>query len=192
MLILSTSSSQPIAARTIYSTPPPAWFPRPGLQDKRKSRAFADSLEESFTENKIPMMTIILTKWTEQIQASSDAHNLIPDFQHSFRKKTSTCHQLLRTTNKTIGGFNSHRTTEGLGRGDFKSQSTLLAREFEVSKPALHREVVCLLYCTVCLHTTSPPLQQWMFASSLTMQPFYPKRILRKQFGKPCKPTLEN
>ncbi|GFT36076.1 hypothetical protein TNCV_4178911 [Trichonephila clavipes] len=50
-----------------------------------------------------------------RIQAFSDAHNLIPDLQHSFRKKTSTCHQLLRTTNKTIGGFNSHRTTEGLG-----------------------------------------------------------------------------
>ncbi|GFY66662.1 probable RNA-directed DNA polymerase from transposon BS [Trichonephila inaurata madagascariensis] len=49
-----------------------------------------------------------------RIQAFSDAHNLIPDFQHGFRKETSTCHQLLRTTNKIIDGFNKHRTTGGV------------------------------------------------------------------------------
>ncbi|GFY34702.1 RNA-directed DNA polymerase from mobile element jockey [Trichonephila clavipes] len=46
-----------------------------------------------------------------RIQAFSDSHHLIPDFQHGFRKKTSTCHQLLRTTNKIIDGFNNYRTT---------------------------------------------------------------------------------
>ncbi|GFV22167.1 RNA-directed DNA polymerase from mobile element jockey [Trichonephila clavipes] len=53
----------------------------------------------------------ILLSW---IQAFSDTHHLIPDFQHGFRKKISTCHQLLRTTNKIIDGFNNHRTTGGV------------------------------------------------------------------------------
>ncbi|GFT64520.1 probable RNA-directed DNA polymerase from transposon X-element [Trichonephila clavipes] len=46
-----------------------------------------------------------------RIQAFSDSNHIIPDFQHGFRKKTSTCHQLLRTTNLIIDGFNTHRTT---------------------------------------------------------------------------------
>ncbi|GFT51190.1 hypothetical protein TNCV_4518691 [Trichonephila clavipes] len=29
-----------------------------------------------------------------RIQAFSDSNHIIPDFQHGFRKKTSTCHQL--------------------------------------------------------------------------------------------------
>ncbi|GFW68397.1 probable RNA-directed DNA polymerase from transposon X-element [Trichonephila clavipes] len=49
-----------------------------------------------------------------RIQAFSDSNHLIPDFQHGFRKKTSTCHQLLRTTNMIIDGFNNHRTTGGI------------------------------------------------------------------------------
>ncbi|GFX26159.1 probable RNA-directed DNA polymerase from transposon X-element [Trichonephila clavipes] len=34
-------------------------------------------------------------------------NSIIPDIQHGFRKETSPCHQLLRTTNKIIAGFNS-------------------------------------------------------------------------------------
>ncbi|GFT93850.1 RNA-directed DNA polymerase from mobile element jockey [Trichonephila clavipes] len=49
-----------------------------------------------------------------RIQAFSDSNHIIPDFQHGFRKKTSTCHQLLRTTNLIIDGFNTHRTTGGI------------------------------------------------------------------------------
>ncbi|GFT65792.1 probable RNA-directed DNA polymerase from transposon X-element [Trichonephila clavipes] len=49
-----------------------------------------------------------------RIQAFSDSNQIIPDFQHGFRKKTSTCHQLLRTTNLIIDGFNTHRTTGGI------------------------------------------------------------------------------
>ncbi|GFT65822.1 probable RNA-directed DNA polymerase from transposon X-element [Trichonephila clavipes] len=49
-----------------------------------------------------------------RIQALSDSNQIIPDFQHGFRKKTSTCHQLLRTTNLIIDGFNTHRTTGGI------------------------------------------------------------------------------
>ncbi|GFW80268.1 RNA-directed DNA polymerase from mobile element jockey [Trichonephila clavipes] len=49
-----------------------------------------------------------------RIQAFSDSNQIIPDFQHWFRKKTSTCHQLLRTTNIIIDGLNTHRTTGGI------------------------------------------------------------------------------
>ncbi|GFY03436.1 RNA-directed DNA polymerase from mobile element jockey [Trichonephila clavipes] len=49
-----------------------------------------------------------------RIQAFSDSNQIIPDFQHEFRKKTSTCHQLLRATNSIIDGFNNHRTTGGI------------------------------------------------------------------------------
>ncbi|GFX47083.1 RNA-directed DNA polymerase from mobile element jockey [Trichonephila clavipes] len=49
-----------------------------------------------------------------RIQAFSDSNQIIPDFQHGFRKKTSTCHQLLRATNSIIDGFNNHRTTGGI------------------------------------------------------------------------------
>ncbi|GFW12217.1 probable RNA-directed DNA polymerase from transposon X-element [Trichonephila clavipes] len=41
-------------------------------------------------------------------------NSIIPDIQHGFRKETSTCHQLLRATNKIISGFNRHATTGGI------------------------------------------------------------------------------
>ncbi|GFS52786.1 probable RNA-directed DNA polymerase from transposon BS [Trichonephila inaurata madagascariensis] len=47
-----------------------------------------------------------------RIQAFADTHHLIPDFQHGFRKETSTSHQY--TTNKIIDGFNKQRTTGGV------------------------------------------------------------------------------
>ncbi|GFT44393.1 probable RNA-directed DNA polymerase from transposon X-element [Trichonephila clavipes] len=41
-------------------------------------------------------------------------NRIIPDFQHGFRKETSTFHQLLRVANKIIYGFNHSKTTGGL------------------------------------------------------------------------------
>ncbi|GFQ99181.1 hypothetical protein TNCT_142151 [Trichonephila clavata] len=39
---------------------------------------------------------------------------MISDFQHCFRKETSTYHQLLGTANKIIYGFNHSKTAGGL------------------------------------------------------------------------------
>ncbi|GFV51029.1 probable RNA-directed DNA polymerase from transposon X-element [Trichonephila clavipes] len=49
-----------------------------------------------------------------RIQQHTTDNNIIPDFQHGFRKETSTCHQLLRVTNTIIHGFNHGKTTGGL------------------------------------------------------------------------------
>ncbi|GFY31950.1 RNA-directed DNA polymerase from mobile element jockey [Trichonephila clavipes] len=49
-----------------------------------------------------------------RIQQHATDNSIIPDFQHGFRKETSTCHQLLRVANKIIHGFNHSKTTGGL------------------------------------------------------------------------------
>ncbi|GFT51197.1 probable RNA-directed DNA polymerase from transposon BS [Trichonephila clavipes] len=49
-----------------------------------------------------------------RIQQHTTDNNIIPDFQHGFRKETSTCHQLLRVSNTIIHGFNHGKTTGGL------------------------------------------------------------------------------
>ncbi|GFW15503.1 RNA-directed DNA polymerase from mobile element jockey [Trichonephila clavipes] len=53
---------------------------------------------------------ILLTR----IEKHTTDNNIIPDFQHGFRKETSTYHQLLRVANKIIHGFNHSKTTGGL------------------------------------------------------------------------------
>ncbi|GFV26733.1 probable RNA-directed DNA polymerase from transposon X-element [Trichonephila clavipes] len=53
---------------------------------------------------------VLLTR----IQQHTTDNNIVPDFQHGFRKETSTCHQLLRVANKIIHGFNHSTTTGGL------------------------------------------------------------------------------
>ncbi|GFV16587.1 probable RNA-directed DNA polymerase from transposon X-element [Trichonephila clavipes] len=53
---------------------------------------------------------IILTRIIDHC----DRNNLIPDFQHGFRKETSTQHQLLRVTNNIINGFNTKSYTVGI------------------------------------------------------------------------------
>ncbi|GFU83082.1 RNA-directed DNA polymerase from mobile element jockey [Trichonephila clavipes] len=53
---------------------------------------------------------IILTRIIDHY----DRNNIIPDFQHGFRKETSTQHQLLRVTNKIINGFNTKSYTVGI------------------------------------------------------------------------------
>ncbi|GFY11872.1 probable RNA-directed DNA polymerase from transposon X-element [Trichonephila clavipes] len=50
---------------------------------------------------------ILLTR----IESHTFDNNIIPDFQHGFRRNTSTCHQFLRTANKIIYGFNRGKTT---------------------------------------------------------------------------------
>ncbi|GFY34518.1 RNA-directed DNA polymerase from mobile element jockey [Trichonephila clavipes] len=116
-----------------------------------------------------------------RIRAFSDTHHLIPDFQHGFRKKISTCHQLLRTINKIIDGFNNHRTPGGVfldvekafdrvwHNEPFKLQLTQSAQELEVSRLEHPREVICppLLYS---LYTydfpTSPTVEVCLFADA--------------------------
>ncbi|GFY66236.1 probable RNA-directed DNA polymerase from transposon BS [Trichonephila inaurata madagascariensis] len=49
-----------------------------------------------------------------RIEKHTFDNRIIPDFQHGFRKETSTCHQLLRAANKIIYGFNHIKTTGGL------------------------------------------------------------------------------
>ncbi|GFX77465.1 probable RNA-directed DNA polymerase from transposon X-element [Trichonephila clavipes] len=53
---------------------------------------------------------IILTRIIDHC----DRNSIIPDFQHGFRKETSTQHQLLRVTNKIINGFNTKSYTVGI------------------------------------------------------------------------------
>ncbi|GFT99336.1 RNA-directed DNA polymerase from mobile element jockey [Trichonephila clavipes] len=53
---------------------------------------------------------IILTRIIDHC----DRNYIIPDFQHGFRKETSTQHQLLRVTNKIINGFNTKSYTVGI------------------------------------------------------------------------------
>ncbi|GFW31408.1 probable RNA-directed DNA polymerase from transposon X-element [Trichonephila clavipes] len=53
---------------------------------------------------------IILTRIIDHC----DRNTIIPDFQHGFRKETSTQHQLLRVTNKIINGFNTKSYTVGI------------------------------------------------------------------------------
>ncbi|GFU54914.1 RNA-directed DNA polymerase from mobile element jockey [Trichonephila clavipes] len=49
-----------------------------------------------------------------RIEQHTTDNSIILDFQHGFRKETSTCHQLLRVANNVIHGFNHSKTTEGL------------------------------------------------------------------------------
>ncbi|GFW56158.1 probable RNA-directed DNA polymerase from transposon X-element [Trichonephila clavipes] len=53
---------------------------------------------------------IILTRIIDHC----DRNTIIPDFQHAFRKETSTQHQLLRVTNKIFNGFNTKSYTVGI------------------------------------------------------------------------------
>ncbi|GFV64064.1 RNA-directed DNA polymerase from mobile element jockey [Trichonephila clavipes] len=50
----------------------------------------------------------------KHINSHCEENNIIPDFQHGFRRQTSTQHQLLRVTNYLVNGFNNKTYTVGM------------------------------------------------------------------------------
>ncbi|GFU67215.1 RNA-directed DNA polymerase from mobile element jockey [Trichonephila clavipes] len=59
---------------------------------------------------------VLLTR----IQKHTTDNNIIPDFQHGFRKETSTCHQLLRVANKIIHDYLIHTLADYLNDRTFQ------------------------------------------------------------------------
>ncbi|GFX76077.1 RNA-directed DNA polymerase from mobile element jockey [Trichonephila clavipes] len=69
---------------------------------REKADLFVDTLEDSFQENITPYDDDHIDK-VDRTTSNTDSE-----------KETSTCHQLLRATNKIISGFNNHATTGGI------------------------------------------------------------------------------